>query len=254
MPKKPTDALLSFLFHDIDDLTSPHPLLLNRLTSEFGKAKVHALLEQKLLKLVGYQTTFECPEDCPERCVLSVERDEDGRLFGYCNREDIAVILINKENLKACVPDFHSLADFVAQTLGREPQRNETPAEFLACYLKGSRLSIEAGAPVTLRVDDNRCALAEAIAWTGTRFAVQPEEVWNLVPPSRGSEEPPDERYARYLRRYKELKNQFPKTGDLYEFMAKENGESPSNVRRIIAAAKKRAGNRRYSKNSKNKI
>ena len=103
MPKKPTDALLSFLFHDIDDLTSPHPLLLNRLTSEFGKAKVHALLEQKLLKLAGYQTTFECPEDCPERCVLAVERDADGNLFGYCGREDMAAIPIAKDDLKAWI-------------------------------------------------------------------------------------------------------------------------------------------------------
>ena len=186
MPKKPTDALLSFLFHDIDDLTSPHPLLLNRLASEFGEAKIRALLEQKLLKLAGYQTTFECPEDCLERCVLSVERDEDGRLFGYCNREDIAVIPINKEDLKACVPDFHSIADFVAQTLGRELQRNETPGKFLTCYLNGSELNIEAGGPVNLCIDDNKCALAEAIAWTGTRFAVQPEEIWGLVPSARG--------------------------------------------------------------------
>jgi hypothetical protein len=249
MPKKPTDALLSFLFHDIDDLTSPHPLLLNRLASEFGEAKIRALLEQKLLKLAGYQTTFECPEDCLERCVLSVERDEDGRLFGYCNREDIAVIPINKEDLKACVPDFHSIADFVAQTLGRELQRNETPGKFLTCYLNGSELNIEAGGPVNLCIDDNKCALAEAIAWTGVRFAVLPEEVWNLVPASRGAAEPPAERYARYLRRFKELKKRFPKMEDLYKFMAQENNESPSNVRRIITAAKKRCGNRRYSKN-----
>lgn len=254
MPKKPTDALLSYLFQDIDDLTSPHPLLLNRLASEFGEAKVHALHEQKLLKLADYQTTFECPEDCPERCVLAVERDADGNLFGYCDREDMATIPVAKDDLKACVPDFHSIADFVAQALGREPQCNETSGKFLACYLKGSRLNIEAGAPVKLCVDDNKCALADAIGWTGNRFAVQPEEVWNLVPASRGSEEPPDERYARYLRRYKELKKQFPKMGDLYKFMAQENDESVSNVRRIIAAAKERVGNRRYSKISKNKI
>ncbi|MDD7442139.1 MAG: hypothetical protein PUG38_05915 [Sutterellaceae bacterium] len=252
MPKKPTDALLSYLFHDIDDLTSPHPLLLNRLTSEFGKAKVHALLEQKLLKLAGYQTTFECPEDCPERCVLAVERDADGNLFGYCGREDMAAIPIAKDDLKACVLDFLSIADFVAHTLGREPQRNETPGQFLACYLKGGGLRIEAGAPVTLCIDDNKCALAEALAWTGTRFTVLAEEVWNLAPATRGTEEPTEERYARYYRRFEDLKKQFPKMEDRYKYMAQENGESPSNVRRIVTAERKRREKRRYSKNSKN--
>ena len=166
MPKKTADALLSFLFHDIDDLTSPRPLLLKRLASEFSEAKVHALLEQKLLKLAGYQTTFECPEDCPERCVLSVERDEAGNLFGYCGREDIAVISIKKEDLKACVPDFHSIADFVAHTLGREPQRNETPGEFLTCYLKGSRLSIEARPRVSSEMPGARRMLPSRLTVT----------------------------------------------------------------------------------------
>lgn len=252
MPKKPTDALLSYLFQDIDDLTSPHPLLLNRLASEFGEAKVHALHEQKLLKLADYQTTFECPEDCPERCVLAVERDADGNLFGYCDREDMATIPVAKDDLKACVPDFHSIADFVAQALGREPQCNETSGKFLACYLKGSRLNIEAGAPVTLCIDDNKCALAEALAWTGTRFTVLAEEVWNLAPATRGTEEPTEERYARYYRRFEELKKQFPKMEDRYKYMAQENGESPSNVRRIVTAERKRREKRRYSKNSKN--
>ncbi|MDY2867728.1 MAG: hypothetical protein SOT69_03235, partial [Mesosutterella sp.] len=182
------------------------------------------------------------------------ERDADGNLFGYCDRDDMAAIPIAKEDLKACVLDFRSIVDFVARSLGREPQSNETPGMFLTCFLKGYGLSIEAGAPVNLCIDGNKCALAEAIEWAGTCFAVQPEEVWSLVPTSRGTEEPTDERYARYLRRFKELKKRFPKMEDIYKFMAQENGESPSNVRRIITAAKKRCGSRRYSKNSKNII
>lgn len=230
------DPLLVHLFENILDLKEP-PRYLNRRLGQFGTKQVEALKKNSFLITAPNAECIPCPEEECEHCtVFAFSGEED--LFSICSeREDMARIPIQIEDVEQSQLNFTSIAEQLSDSLGKLPLRRESSEKFDVCYLNGHTLSILAGVPVELCVDDKKAPLAELMTWTGTHYCFRVDLIRKLVPSLKGAAESTKEKRTRYLSRFMELKKQNSAVSVRQQLMAKENGESLSNVRRILADA-----------------
>ena len=129
----------------------------------FGESNVEALREEFFLRDASNAKYIECPEEGCERCVIAVQESHDN-LFGYCSEyEDMAFIPLKPEDVTQSRVDFSKIVYALAAVLGNLPLRLESAERFEVCYLNGHALTLLAGAPVVLCIEEKKMPLADAM-------------------------------------------------------------------------------------------
>lgn len=233
---KEVDPLLNKLFSNVSNLQKT-PSCLNRELLTFGESNVEALREEGFLRDASNAKYIECPEEGCERCVIAVQESHDN-LFGYCSEyEDMAFIPLKPEDVTQSRVDFSKIVYALAAVLGNLPLRLESAERFEVCYLNGHALTLLAGAPVVLCIEEKKMPLADAMRWTGRRYCFRVERIRELIPAQKGDAETPFERRCRYLSKFMELRKWNKAVGERQKRMAEEFDESQQNVRRVLADA-----------------
>lgn len=236
MPK--SDQLLIILLSNVGNLKNT-PYVSDRFLSDYSKEKVDSLKELRFLSLAPLPKFIECPEEGCNHCMIAVQIENED-LFGYCSEyEDIARIPLKTEDVRQFQLNISEIAKQLSDTLGSTPLNREEDNSFDVCYLNGHLLSISAGSPVVLRIEQQVLPLADAMCWSGSRYCFQVDRIRKLIPAQKGGAESPFERRCRYLSKFMELRKWNKTVGERQKRMAEEFDESQQNVRRVLADALK---------------
>lgn len=231
------DALLTALWGNEADLQRPSGYPDKRIRMH-GVKKAEALRKLGFLKTAPCAVFTECPELGCFRCSVAVE-EKNGNLYALCSdREDIARIPIESEDVRQSRVDFFAVAATIAKSFGLEFLNGLKDGQIRICYLNGYELFLTPGAPVCVQIADRTAVLADCFRWTGSTFAFIKSRVENLLPAQKGKSETTVEKYCRILRLFMGLKQQEAGVEARYKLMAPKLNCSFSEVKRLVLAAK----------------